>query len=266
MQQPGGIQAIIFDVDGTIADTERDGHRVAYNRAFAEARLPVSWDPAIYRKYLAVGGGKERLAKLFAEPGFPVSFGDPEATIRDLHARKTAAYIEIVRSGGLPLRQGVRRLAAEARDAGLKLGVASTSAGPAVEAVIEYCLGPDIRFDVVLAGDIVPRKKPDPAIYLLTAERLGLEPSACAVIEDSAIGLAAAKDAGMTCIVAVNEYTAEDDVSRANLAIDSLGEPDAPPVTVLHNPAGLAVHHVDLAIIFSLAALAARAGRRDSGR
>jgi HAD superfamily hydrolase (TIGR01509 family) len=214
------VPALIFDCDGVLADTERDGHRPAFNQAFAEAGLGVVWDDAEYARRLKIGGGKERIASLFA---------DPDAHRDDilaLHRRKTEIYKEIVRSGALPARPGIARIVDEAIAAGWTLAVASTSAEESVRAVLEHAVGEAnaARF-AVFAGDIVPAKKPDPAIYRLAVERLGIAPEDAIVIEDSRNGLLAAVGAGLRCVVTVSGYTAEEDMSEAVLVVPSLGDP-----------------------------------------
>jgi HAD superfamily hydrolase (TIGR01509 family) len=223
------VPALIFDCDGVLADTERDGHRPAFNQAFAEAGLGVVWDDAEYARRLRIGGGKERIASLFT---------DPDAHRDDilaLHRRKTEIYKEIVRSGALPARPGIARIVDEAIAAGWTLAVASTSAEESVRAVLEHAVGEAnaARF-AVFAGDIVPAKKPDPAIYRLAVERLGIAPEDAIVIEDSRNGLLAAVGAGLRCVVTVSGYTADEEMSEAVLVVPSLGDPGAgDPVVTL---------------------------------
>ena len=147
------MPALIFDCDGVLADTERDGHRPAFNQAFAEAGMDVVWDEEEYGRRLKIGGGKERIASLFDDP-------DAERErILALHKRKTAVYKEIVRSGSLPGRPGIARIVGEARAAGWMLAVASTSAEESVRAVLEHAVGAeDASHFAVFAGDVVPAK------------------------------------------------------------------------------------------------------------
>jgi HAD superfamily hydrolase (TIGR01509 family) len=217
------VPALIFDCDGVLADTERDGHRPAFNQAFAEAGLDVVWDEAEYARRLQIGGGKERIASVI---------DDPEQ-VRALHKRKTAIYKEIVRAGKLPARPGIARIVDEALAAGWTLAVASTSAEESVRAVLEHAVGEAnaARF-AVFAGDIVPAKKPDPAIYLLALRELGLEPADAIVIEDSRNGLLAAVGAGLRCVVTLSSYTADEDMSEAVLVVPSLGDPPGDVVTL----------------------------------
>ena len=226
------MPALIFDCDGVLADTERDGHRPAFNQAFAEAGLPVAWSEAEYGRRLAIGGGKERIASLFPD-------ADAERDrIAALHKRKTAIYKEIVRSGRLPGRPGVARIVDEALAAGWTLAVASTSAEESVRAVLEHVVGTGTaaRF-AVFAGDIVPAKKPDPAIYRLTLDELGVEPDDAIVIEDSRNGLLAAVGAGLRCVVTLSSYTGAEDMSEAALVLTSLGDPGAPARVVANRSA-----------------------------
>ena len=223
------MPALIFDCDGVLADTERDGHRPAFNQAFAEAGMDVVWDDEEYGRRLRIGGGKERIASLFEDP-------DAERErILALHKRKTALYKEIVQAGKLPARPGIARIVEEALAAGWVLAVASTSAEESVRAVLEHAVGPANAAEfAVFAGDIVPAKKPDPAIYVLTLERLGLAPGDGVVIEDSRNGLLAAARAHLRCVVTVSSYTAEEDMSEAVLVLSSLGD-EGEPARVLAN-------------------------------
>jgi HAD superfamily hydrolase (TIGR01509 family) len=236
------VSALIFDCDGVLADTERDGHLPAFNRTFAEFGLPVRWSEDEYAEKLRIGGGKERMASLLSpgfvrEAGLPADAEGQRAAIAEWHARKTAIYTDLVTGGALPARPGIARLIAEALDAGWALAVASTSAEPSVRAVLEHVAGPDraARFAVVLAGDVVPRKKPAPDIYELALERLGAPASETLVIEDSRNGLEAATGAGLRCLVTVNGYTAREDFSEAVMVVTSLGDPGGERCRVLAN-------------------------------
>jgi len=221
------FRALIFDCDGVLAETERDGHRVAFNKTFAEKGYDIEWDGALYQQLLKVGGGKERMRYFFDQTAWPAGTTDKDALIKDLHRCKTDSYMQIVESGELPLRPGVARLVDEAVAAGIKLAVCSTSNERAVNAVVETLLGPErkARFDVILAGDVVSKKKPDSEIYRLALERLALEPTQCVVIEDNRNGLLAARGAGMYCIVTTNAYTEDEDFSEADLVVPELGDP-----------------------------------------
>jgi HAD superfamily hydrolase (TIGR01509 family) len=223
------MKALIFDCDGVLVDTEKDGHRVAFNRAFAVRGLADRWDVALYGELLAVAGGKERMRHYFDQRGWPEGARDRDAYIKALHALKTELYMRIIEAGELPLRPGVRRLVDEAIADGMTLAVCSTSNERAVSAVIETMLGPQRRakFALVLAGDVVGRKKPDPEIYDLARRRLGVEAGECVVIEDSRNGLLAAKAARMRCVVTTSTYTRDEDFAEADAVFDELGdEPD----------------------------------------
>ena len=228
------MPALIFDCDGVLADTERDGHRPAFNQTFAEVGLPVSWSEQEYAVKLRIGGGKERMASLLTDDfvranGLPSDPDGQKALLADWHRRKTATYKEMVRAGKLPARPGIARVVDEAIGAGWTLAVASTSAEESVRAVLEHAVGAaNAAHFAVFAGDVVPAKKPDPAIYLLTVEQLGLAPADAIVVEDSRNGLLAAERAGLRCVVTVSSYTAEEDMSEAVLVVSSLGDPGEP--------------------------------------
>ncbi len=236
------MSALVFDCDGVLADTERHGHLPAFNQAFTEFGLPVQWSVEEYGRRLKIGGGKERMASLLtpefvAAASLPTDPDEQAAEIAKWHKRKTAIYTEMVVAGRLPPRPGIRRIIGAAQDAGWKLGVASTSAEASVHAILEYAVGPEraARFDVFLAGDCVPRKKPAPDIYLLALERLGVDPGRVLVVEDSSNGLEAAHAAGLRCLVTVNGYTEKEDFSTATLVVSSLGDPDGEKTTIIAN-------------------------------
>jgi len=228
------IKALIFDCDGVIVDTERDGHRVAFNRAFQAIGLDVEWDVALYGRLLEIAGGKERMKFYFDENGWPENIEDKDTFIKEMHKLKTDLFMQIIESGELPLRPGVARLVDEAIKNNLMLAVCSTSNERAVNLVVETMLGGKRKthFNAILAGDVVSKKKPDPEIYNLALERLGLEPDECVVIEDSRNGLLAAKAAGMHCIVTTNGYTEKEDFPSADLIVPELGNSPDVQVTI----------------------------------
>ena len=242
----GMLKCLLWDVDGTLADTERDGHRIAFNRAFSDAGVDRQWDVPTYGELLAVTGGKERIRFDYERRGMAV----PEAsTIAALHAKKTSHYQDLIASGQIPLRAGVRRLLEEAHAAGITLAVATTTTPAALDALIEHSLGPEWfdRFAIRAAGDIVPAKKPAPDIYLYAMRELGLAAHDCLALEDSGNGWRAARDAGLRCVVTVNDYTRGQDFSGADLVVSEFGEPDGTAIEVLANPHHLAgLHHVRL--------------------
>jgi len=222
------IKAFIFDQDGVIIDTERDGHRVAFNQTFKEFGYDFEWDVEKYHELLRVSGGKERMRHYLHTEGFGVEVKPEEedALIKTLHKRKTAIFIELIESGKLPLRPGVKRLMQEAMDTGLTLGICTTSNERSAHAVA-FSILKDIRFDFVLAGDVVSRKKPDPEIYNLALEKTGLEPEECVVIEDSRNGVLAATAAGMRVVATTNVYTERENLSQADIVVTCLGDPDS---------------------------------------
>jgi HAD superfamily hydrolase (TIGR01509 family) len=225
------LKALLFDVDGTLADTERDGHRPAFNAAFRDYGLDWDWDVELYGKLLAVTGGKERMRYYIDR--FRPDYAKPadfDGLVAELHKAKTRHYTRMLAEGGIPLRPGVRRLLQEARAAGLTLGVATTTTPDNVTALLRHSLaadGPD-WFAVIAAGDIVPAKKPAPDIYAWALERLGLTAAECLAFEDSKNGIRASQGAGLKTVVTVNDYTRADDFSGAVAVLSDLGEPDAP--------------------------------------
>ena len=234
------MTALIFDCDGVLADTERFGHLPAFNQMFEEFGLPVRWSEQEYGEKLSIAGGKERMASLLTEDfvreaGLPADAEGQRQAVAEWHRRKTEIYTEMVAAGRLPARPGVARITGAALDAGWTLGVASTSSEASVRAVLEHVVGADraARFALVLAGDVVPEKKPAPDIYELAISRLGVEPAEALVIEDSRNGLLSAVGAGLACLVTVSSYTRDEDFSEAVLVVTSLGEPGGEKTTVL---------------------------------
>ena len=236
------MTALIFDCDGVLADTERDGHRPAFNQTFREFGLPIEWSEEAYAAKLQIAGGKERMASELT-PDFVQANGLPDdvegqaAELAKWHARKTQIYTDMVAAGRLPTRPGIRRIVTAAQDAGWQLGVASTSAAPSVQAILEQAVGPDraAQFGVVLAGDVVERKKPAPDIYQLASLRLGVPLEKTLVVEDSRNGLLAADAAGLRCVMTVNGYTEKEDNTEAILVVTSLGDPDGERTRVIAN-------------------------------
>ncbi|MDX8396766.1 MAG: HAD-IA family hydrolase [Mariprofundaceae bacterium] len=241
------LKCILWDVDGTLADTERDGHRVAFNMAFEEAGLDRRWDEATYGELLKVTGGKERMLFDIERNGMKEM---PYEKIAALHARKTIHYQSLISQGLIPLRSGVLRLLEAAYAAGITLGVATTTTPAALDVLIEHSLGKEWfdRFAVLAAGDIVEAKKPAPDIYQYAAEKLGIAVENTLALEDSGNGWLSAQAAGMKCAVTINGYTADQDFRGADLVISEFGEADLDAVNVLSNRHELDdLHHVTLA-------------------
>jgi len=227
------LKAIIFDCDGVLVDTERDAHRVGFDRAFKAMGIGAEWDVELYGKLLLVAGGKERMRAYFDEYGWPedkvAEFGGRDGLIAELHKTKTQITSELVSS--LPVRAGILRIIDEAHAAGVTLGVCTTSNPKFIDAVLDL-FGPERKaaFAFVHAGDVVAKKKPAPDIYLLALETLGLPAHECVVIEDSRNGLLAAKGAGLPTLITTSTYTVDEDFSEADRVVPELG--DAPNVNI----------------------------------
>jgi len=227
------FSTIIFDVDGTLADTEREGHRIAFNQAFRDEGLAWHWSEDLYGALLSVTGGKERI-RFFIERYRPnlnhsdAPITDIEDLIVKLHQSKTRYFSKLVTDGAIRARPGVVRLIHEARHAGMKLAIATTSVLENATALLKSILHPDALewFDVIAAGDVVPQKKPAPDIYHYVLQAMNLSPTECLVIEDSAHGLSAAVQAGLPAIVTVNDYTRTQNFSDAVMVVNHLGDPD----------------------------------------
>ncbi|OYX62525.1 MAG: hypothetical protein B7Y88_14215 [Sphingomonadales bacterium 32-64-17] len=221
------MKALIFDCDGVLVDTERDAHRVGFNRAFAEFGIDAEWSVELYERLLLTAGGKERMTVYFNEFGWPedqvARFGGQQELILALHKEKTRITSEIVTE--LPVRPGVLRIIDEARAAGVRLGVCTTSNAKFIDAVLDL-FGAERKaaFEFVHAGDVVAKKKPDPEIYNLALETLGLPASDCVVVEDSRNGLLAATGAGIPTLITTSTYTKEEDFSEAARVVPELGD------------------------------------------
>ena len=225
-----GIEALIFDVDGTMADTE-EAHRVAFNLAFERYRLGWVWEPSEYRELLKITGGKERMASFIDS----LALGATERRrlhllVPDIHAEKTRFYSSFVNDGAVPLRVGVQRLFEEALAAGCKLAIASTTTAVNIDKLLQSTLGErglDL-FSVIACGDQVQAKKPAPDIYQLALKHLDLDPERAIAFEDSPNGLRAAVAAGLWTVVTPNFWTEGNDFSAADLVLPHLGDPAHP--------------------------------------
>lgn len=215
------MRAVIFDVDGTLVDSERDGHRVAFNLAFGDLGLPYRWSVEEYGPLLKVTGGRERLTHYLRGEGLDDAHAGELA--RRLHPLKNEHFLALIAEGRIPARNGVARLLADLEEAGLTVAVATTGSREWVEPLLDRLFGLD-RFTVLVAGDDVSKKKPDPQAYELALERLELAPEDAVAIEDSLQGLRAAHAARLPCVVCPSPYARGDDLSDAELLASSFEE------------------------------------------
>ncbi len=254
----GTLQALLLDVDGTLADTE-EIHRQAFNAAFVEAGLDWNWSQALYHELLAVTGGKERIRYFLQRerPDFRLP-PDADAFIAALHRRKTDFYVAALSGGKVPLRPGVERLLQDARSRGLRMAIVTTTTPENILALLEHSFSEDVTdwFEVIAAGSVVPQKKPAPDIYEYALASMELSPQACIAIEDSLNGLQSAQAAGVVTLVTINRYTEGQDFSGAALVLDHLGEPDMPCRVLAGEPSPEGV--VDVAFLRRLHANAVR--------
>ena len=213
------LEAVVFDVDGTLVDSERHGHRVAFNDAFAAAGLPYAWDEQEYGRWLSVHGGVRRIGAFLEEVGLPE--GEREELAATLHAEKTRLLREMIDAGRIPPRPGMAELLDHLAGAGVRLGVATVGSPGWVNHLLDT-LFPGASFEAVVTGNDVDEKKPHPGCYLQALERLGVPAEAAVAVEDSATGLASARDAGLACVVVVNDYTADEDMTGAGLVLDGV--------------------------------------------
>jgi HAD superfamily hydrolase (TIGR01509 family) len=245
------LRAFIFDVDGTLSDTERDGHRVAFNRAFEEYKLGWHWSVETYGELLAVTGGKERM-KYYAERFLDKNNlpDNLESLIPELHQAKTRHYTELLSTGAIPLRPGVERLINEARKRGFRLAIATTTTPENVTALLTHTLGAEAIdwFEVIAAGDIVPAKKPAPDIYDYALKAMNLTADECIAFEDSANGIKSSAGANLITIITTNDYTRDHDFSNASIVLEQMGEPDRPFNVIAGNADGATYLDCDLVI------------------
>lgn len=218
------LEALIFDVDGTVAETE-GLHRRAFNMAFERHGVAIRWDEKEYRRLLRVHGGKERIARSLAEHEEP----RPMAEIATIHATKTAIYDELLRTEGVPWRPGVLRLMTEARRIGLRLALATTTSEANLDPLFEPVLGTAwrARFEAIVAGDAVAHKKPAPDAYIAALKRLALTPQKAVAFEDSRAGVQAARAAGIAVVAVPSRWLAGDDLSQADLVLEHFGDAGA---------------------------------------
>lgn len=243
-----GLQAIIFDMDGTLADTE-EIHRLAFNAAFTEFGCGWQWSPAEYHELLAVSGGRERIEGFLARRGNGADADERRRLAAAIHARKSQIYVELLSSAGMRLRPGVQRLLDAAAKADLPLGIATSSSRRNLDTLLATTLGRagSARFRAIVTCDIVEEKKPSPAVYRRALAELGADGSHCVAIEDTRNGNLAALAAGLSTVITTHAFTVDNDFSGAALVVDQLGEPDQ-PMRVLAGDAGGA-HCVDLALL-----------------
>ena len=243
------LKAFIFDVDGTLSDTERDGHRVAFNQAFDEYDLNWHWSVETYGELLAVTGGKERM-KYYAEKFLDKNNipEDLEEKIPELHAAKTRHYTELLSTGAIPLRPGVERLIAEARQRGYRLAIATTTTPENVTALLTHTLGAESIgwFEVIAAGDIVPAKKPASDIYDYALKEMNLTADECIAFEDSANGIKSSAGANLNTIITINDHTKDHDFSDASIVLDQMGEPEQPFSVIAGNSGNASFLSCDL--------------------
>jgi HAD superfamily hydrolase (TIGR01509 family) len=211
------LKALLWDVDGTLAETERDGHRVAFNQAFEACGVPWRWDEAQYGDLLRITGGRERLLFDMNTRADAPALAEREAVAQAIHTKKNAVYAELVRSAGIPLRDGVLALMAQCRERGVRMGIATTTSRSNLDALLRMHLGARWAgsFAVTVCGEDVQRKKPDPEVYLKALRALDIGPLEAVAIEDAPGGLAAARAADIAVVVTRSVYFAQAPIEGA---------------------------------------------------
>lgn len=244
------LRVVIFDVDGTLAETERDGHRVAFNHAFERLGLPDRWNEDLYGELLWVTGGKERLRYYF-DRYRPMPRSERDRLVEELHRIKNEAFRRLIDESPMAPRPGILRLFDELHEAGLTTAVATTGSRAWVVPLLERLLGRDrvSCIALIITGEDVTHKKPNPEAYTLTLSRLGNSPQEALALEDSRNGLEAAKAAGLPCLIVRSRYSRDHDFSQADLAVEELGGSGV-PCRVLVN-----AHRIDVGDVIDVETL-----------
>ncbi len=262
------LRALLFDVDGTLADTEAYGHLPAYNRTFRDLGLDWKWSKPLYRDLLLLPGGRERIAYYMAHYDPDLGSHDAEiqqdeqAWIEAVHQRKSRHFRQRLKTGRIPLRAGVERLITQAHDARMRIAIVTNASRATLRPFLRHALGARLcsYIQVVISGEQVENKKPAPDAYRKACERLDCRPEECVAIEDSAMGLAAARAARIPALVTINDDTRRQEFKHANLVVDSLGEPGQ-AITIIQS-AGFDFGYVDLSVLERLHAGAGPPPRR----
>ena len=250
MPQPD-LKAIIFDMDGTLANTE-EIHRLAFNEAFSEFSLPIHWSEHLYARLLTVSGGRQRIHRFILDNTIDTQGRDAFALAKEVHLRKSEIYRDMLRAGHLKLRNGVARLIHEAVDRNIRMGIATSSSRANVDTLVTTTLGDQglSLFESIVSCDLIADQKPSPAVYQFALAELGVAPENCVAIEDTYNGNEAAKAAGLKSVITTHNFTIDSDFSGAALVIDQLGEPDSPFIQAAGR--SQAQHYVDIDMLNGL--------------